>query len=159
MIVILLHIVSCEKITVYGDVVEDSNLLNSLYNNSKDTIIIESKSYITEADLTRNFYPSFLPTNKKLFTHINLVNIDSLPVPNTIDIIKLYVVNDQQIWISNPLRDESDFVPVYKICRVSKNGPKWDTDIFVDVVIKIENESTMKSYLLIAKEQQILMIE
>ena len=31
--------------------------------------------------------------------------------------------------------------------------------VYGDVVIKIENESTMKSYLLIAKEQQILMIE
>jgi hypothetical protein len=158
-IILLLHFFSCEKIYIYGDIVEDSFLLNDLYDNSKDTLFIGSSSYILEVDLNRNFFPSFGPTNKKLFAYICIIDTDSLPVPNTIEINKLYVIKNQQIWISDPLKLEDVSVPEFKNCRYSKNGPKWDTGIFVDVVIRVEDRSTMTSYGLIAKEQYISRIE
>lgn len=45
--------------------------------------------------------------------------------------------------------------PDYKLFGLSNKGPLWDTDITVDVILKIVDNSLQKDYFLIAKDQYI----
>lgn len=148
----VISLMSCEK----PDIIEDLDLLNSLYTNSSDTIYIESSKYILETDLSRNLMPGGpIPTKRPLSALVFLVNTDSLQISSDIDIGKLYVIKDRLIWSSDPADYNDPYVPEYKLGKVSNDGPVWNTDIYVDVVAEVIDRSTDDKYLVIAKHQYI----
>jgi len=147
---------SCEK----PDIIVDSSILKTLYDNSHDTLIIDNSKYFLETDLSRNLMPGGpIPTKRRLVALIFLVNADSLPVSSNIMINRLYIINDQLIWTSIPNDSNQPHVPDYKLDKVSIDGPQWETDIYVDVVVEIKNASTGDKYLLIARQQLIQKLE
>jgi len=147
---------SCEK----PDVVEDPELLNNLYKESKDTVEIEGSKYILETELSRNFMPGGpIPTKRLLVAFVMLVNLDSVTVPDYIKITKLYVIKDQLIWISQPKDSNQPQIPDFKLYKVSTDGPEWETDKYVDVIIEITNNLNKNKFLLIAKQQYIMRLE
>ncbi|MEA1886608.1 MAG: hypothetical protein U9N72_05315 [Bacteroidota bacterium] len=149
---LIISLISCEK----PDVIEDPDLLNSLYTNSSDTINIETGKYILETDLSRNLMPGGpIPTKRPLVALIFLVNTDSLQISSDIDIRKLYVIKDRLIWTSNPNDSNDPYLPDFKLGKVSNDGPEWNTDIYVDVVAEVIDRSTDDRYLVIAKHQYI----
>jgi hypothetical protein len=147
---------SCRKYDLNGDVVDDSRLLEKLYLNAKDTIEIDNQNFILETELYRDFFPGDPGRNTRLFASIYLVNIDSSLISKKFEIKSLNVINENQIWISTPKLQEDNSVPVYKVYGLSKNGPEWDTDIYVDVVIAVKDLSTEKIEYLIARDQLIV---
>jgi len=154
--IISLTIFSCEKDKIYGDITDDSKLYTSLYLDSVDTLTIGTNRYIVETDLYRDFFPGGpIPRKSPLIAVVYLVNCDSLSIPDNIEIRKLYVINNQTIWISDPLDNGQVNNPDYKLFRLSNNGPLWDTDITVDVILKIVDNSVQKDYFVIAKDQYI----
>ena len=151
---------SCEKDKIYGDITNDLKLYNTLYSDSVDTLIIGTNKYIVETDLYRDFFPGGpIPRKSPLVALIYLVNCDSLSIPDNIDIKKLYVINNKTIWISDPLDNGQINHPEYKLFGLSNNGPMWDTDITVDVILKIVDNSLQKDYFVIAKDQYIQRVE
>jgi hypothetical protein len=143
---------SCEK----PNVIEDPDLLKSLYDNSFDTLKIETSEYILETDLSRNLmHGGPIQEKRPLVALIYLVNMDSLPIPTEINITKLYVVKDQLIWKSTPTDSNQSNVPNFKIGKKSTGGPEWETDIYVDVVVEVFNNSTKNKYLIIVRHQYI----
>ena len=159
LIIILLLIInslmSCDK----PDLIEDPNLLASLYSKSLDTLEIEANKFILETDLSRSFTPGGpIPTKHPLIALIYLFNIDSLPIPTNIDLTKLYVIKDQLIWISTPVDYDQSNLPNYKLVKISREGPKWEPEIYVDVIAEVVNNVTSDKYLLIARHQYILKV-
>ena len=145
--------ISCKK---PADVIEDPNLLKSLYADSQDTLIIENHRYILQTLLYRDFMPSVPESpSPPLTSLVFLVNLDSLSIPNNINILKLYVIKDQLIWISTPVDGNQPQNPNFKLNKLSNKGPAWDTGIQVDVVIEVVNNSNNNKYFLIAKDQYI----
>ena len=144
---------SCEK----GDdpnISGDRNLIENLYENSRDTIAFETNAYFLETYLYRNFMPGAFK-NRNLVAVVSLIRADSLLVSENIAITQLYVINDNSVWISNPHNSIEKYLPEYKLQRVSIDGPKWETDIFVDVVMEVSNKSNQDKCLLIARHQSI----
>ena len=144
---------------MYGDVVVDSSLLEKLYLNAKDTLIVDNQKLVLETELYRDFFPGVTPINRRLIAPIYIASIDSLLISNNFEIKTLYVINKEQIWISNPKPKEDNYMPIFKICRISKDGPEWETNIYVDVVVEIKDLNTSRINYLIARKQLIAKIE
>ena len=153
---ILLFLFSCEKIELSGNIVNDPELLNYLYDHATDTILIENQQLLMETYLYRNFTPGVFPSEKnhRLIVSLSIVNIDSLGITEKLKAKELFVIKGEQIWKSIP-RDDNNYSPEFKKNLISRNGPEWDTDIYVDVVLKIEDLENSNYKYLIAREQQI----
>lgn len=143
-----------------GTIVGDSELSKQLYTKSADTLIIDNQKLVLEIDLSRDFFPGGMIQRKsRLFASINVVNTDSLPITDKIEIQKLYVINKDQIWISDPESRTDIYIPIFKAYRISRNGPEWETGIFVDVIVSIKDLKTSEINFLIARSQEIIRTE
>ena len=122
LLIVSLVLSSCEK----PDINDDPLFAGQLLTNSVDTILIDSHSHFLETELSRNLMPGGpIPTRRKLVALISLVNADSLPVSEDIEITNLYVINGTSIWTSVPHEYISSNIPEYKLMKVSKDGAKW----------------------------------
>ncbi len=147
---------SCDK----PDVSEDPDLLNYLYANSDDTIFVGMNRYILETYIYRNLMPGGpIPEKHPLVALVYLVDRDSLAIPSSMNLTKLYVIKDQSVWISRPVDSNQPYVPDFKLDKVSNDGPEWETDVYVDVVAEVADNSADKKYLVIAKHQYIEKVE
>jgi hypothetical protein len=159
-VLFMIELSSCEKDKISGDVISDPNLASELYSKSVDTLSFQSSKYILEVELYRDFFPgSFGSKKHPLVVSLYLVNIDSLPVSDDLVIKRLYVINDQQIWIASLNEGVQPNVPEFKLEKLNNSGPEWDTGILVDVIIEIESKSTKDLFYLIAKNQSIVRTE
>jgi len=160
LVLLLVQLVSCEKDKFSGDVVSDPQLVSELRSRSVDTLSFKSYKYIIETELCRDFFPGG-PINKKspLIASIYLVNIDSLPVSKELEIKKLYVIKNQQIWIASLSDGVQQYVPVFKLEKLNNNGPEWDTGIFVDIIIEIQSIVTTERFFLISRNRCIERVE
>lgn len=148
--------ISCNKNPLIGDIIDDAELCKQLYSKSVDTLIIDNQKLILETDLTRDFFPGgMIPEKRRLFASINIVNTDSLPISDKFEIQTLFIINKDQIWISNPERQDGIFIPAFKAYRISRNGPEWETGIFVDAVVSVKDLKTSNINYLIARSQKI----
>lgn len=147
---------ACEK----PSVIDDTELLNRLMTNSIDTLVYNSSKHVIEAEVYRDLFPgSSIPTKRPLIAQVSLVNLDSIDISTDLDITKMYVIRDPLIWVSSPTFTNSQNIPEYKLIKLSNDGPEWDTNILVDVVLEIWNSFTKESYLLIVRDITIERIE
>jgi len=162
---LLITMLSCEKDNLFSEVVVDYQLSEKLYLESKDTLVIDNQKLILETDLYRDFTPGVTKNTQEstpkrgLIAPFSIVNIDSLPISKKFEIKKLYVINGDQIWISNPNAQQFNKLPLNKIFWISMNGPEWEPRIYVDVVVAIEDLNTSGIKYFIAKKQLISRIE
>lgn len=159
-LIILTHF-SCQKDKLEGDIINDSRLIENLYTNSSDTLIIDNQKLILETYLYRNFTPGVLfhERNHRLFATIYLVNMDSTVITQDYKVTKLYVINNNQAWASTPESRYESYVSEYKANFDSKNGPEWETGILVDVVLSVTDLTNNKEKFLIARNQIIDKVE
>lgn len=147
---------ACEK----PSVVDDTELLNRLTTNSVDTLVYNSSKHVIEAEVYRNFFPgSSIPTKRPLIASVSLVNLDSVRISTDLDITKMYIIRDPLIWVSSPTSTSSLSTPEYKLSKFSNDGPEWDTNILVDVVLEIWNSVKSENYLMIVRDIPIERIE
>lgn len=147
---------ACEK----PSVIEDAELLNRLMVNSVDTLVYNSSKHVIEAEAYRNFFPgSSIPSKRPLIASVSLANLDSVRISTDLDITKLYIIKDSIIWVSSPTSTNSQSIPEYKLSKFSTDGPEWDTNILVDVVLEIWNSVNRESYLMIVRDITIERIE
>ena len=143
-------LVSCEK----PDISDDKDLINELYARSADTITNGTGAYFLETFLNRNFMPGAFK-NRSLVAVAYLVNADSLPIVNSFAITQLYVIKDRLVWISTPTVSHDPYLPEFKLEYLSNDGPEWETNIYVDVIVEVYDKITKDLYLVIAKHQYI----
>jgi hypothetical protein len=154
-IILIIQVSACKKpVTTF----EDEALLDKLYSFSVDTLRVQTQNFILETYLSRDFFPGIGIGKKSppLNADIYLVNIDSIAIPSYLDIKKLYIIKDRLIWESTPISGLQQYVPNFKLNKLSKDGPNWDTGINVDAIIMIVNSLTKEEYYLIARNQYII---
>ena len=152
---------SCQKDNLEGEIIIDPAFIEDLKTNSSDTVIIENQKLILETLIYRNFFPGG-PINDKdrrLFALEWIVNTDSILITQNFIVSKLYVINNDQIWASEPETNQDCITPDYKSYMISRGGPEWETGIDVDIVISITNLTNNKQEFLIARNQIIEKIE
>jgi Uma2 family endonuclease len=91
-----------------------------------------------------------IPTSDKhpLIARVLLEDLNGLQISANLHISKIYVINGNSIWISNPTDVDQDE-------KVSYNGPEWNTNIYVDVVVEIISTLNKSKYLLISQNEYI----
>ena len=147
-----LAIVSCEKPNVF----EDEDLVNSLYQKAVDTLAYENSDYILETELYRNLMPGGpLSGDRPLISILYLTNLDSVQVNGNLKPEKLYVINENLIYKDTPEYLEDNNLPVFKRSYICREGPEWETEINVDVVIKLVEKISNESFYIISRDQTI----
>lgn len=152
---------SCQKDKIEGEINNDPAFIENLYINSSDTVKIDNQNLILETEIYRNFFPGG-PINDKdrrLFAPIWIVNTDSSPITQNLNISKLFVINNDQVWTSGPEHNPENITLEYKYYLLSKGGPEWETGIYVDVVVSIIDLINNKEKYLIARNQIIEKVE
>ena len=102
-----------------------------------ETLLVNERTYIIECDLWRDFMPISPPDGKHMNAHIKVIEIDSLEMPANFSAIYLWVFNDDAIWGSSFTNEKVSYGAPYELIRMARCGPKWETDIYVDVVVKL----------------------
>lgn len=128
-----------EETTQAGNVVYDpemaADLLKSPTNVLTDNKIIKNSNY-----LWRDFMPISEENGSSLRCVSTLRNSDSSGISQTLKLKKLYVINENEIWIA-----EFSEINTYEkyISGFAGNGPKWGPHIAVDVVCEFENSGNL----------------
>ena len=147
---ILLIIISlqtaCEKDGIQN-VKKDMDLILELNNKASNVITIDSHTYFLDAYLWRDFMPISPPNGKSLVSINWLISSDSISIPVNFEMKQQYVIYNDSIWIAD-YENEKHSSPAYKIEKVSRNGPKWGPNIYVDIVAKILDTKTNQDYFL-----------
>lgn len=157
--VIILNL-ACEQSVIEDDQISgnisiDKELIQQLNTDAYDTLFLESGAFILDAYIWRDFQPISPPNGKPMFSINWLINIDSVKIPDNIDLIKQFVINNDSIWISDYLNDVRPNQPIYKIEKYSNGGPKWGPKITVDVVAQVYDSLLDKVYYLKCKDVYI----
>ena len=137
-IIVAISFLNCDR-------VNDKEQIEQLKGKTVETLIIGSNSFVLDAYLWRDG----MPGNKQNgMISINwLINTDSTMIPNNISMVKQYVIYKDKIWEATYENEEpTPSLPEYKMERVSRNGPKWDTWIYVDVISQIYDSQSNKDY-------------
>lgn len=149
----LIILISCEKEGINESNIRiDKELISELNSKSYDTLIIESNRFVLDAYLWRDFMP-VSPSDGKPMISINwLRDIDSTEISDNIDLIEQYVVYNDSIWISEYENESSSTQPDFKIEKISREGPKWGPEIYVDVISKVRVSNTNSDYYIRIKD-------
>ncbi len=139
----LIILISCEK---GNNIRIDNELISELNSESYDTLIIESNRFVLDAYLWRDFMPISPPDGKPMISINWLIEVDSIEIPDNIDLIKQYVIYNDSIWISEYENESGPTQPEYKIEKISREGPKWGPKIYVDVISKVRDSDTNNDY-------------
>lgn len=153
---------SCREDNLDGVIISDPALIEKLNTNSSDTIKIENQKFILETEIYRNLTPGGGPFNeigRKLIAPVWIVNTDSTLITQKLNVSKLYVIYNKQVWTSEPKTNPEITTPEYKTFFISKNGPEWETGIPVDVVISIFDLADYNEKFIIARNQIIRKVE
>ena len=138
---VVLSFLSCDREA------KDKEQIEQLKGKAVDTLIIGSNSFVLDAFLWRDFMP-ISPKDGKPMIAINwLISTGSVKIPDNISMVKQYVIYKNEIWEADyENEDPAPSLPEYKMERISRNGPKWGPNIYVDVISKIHNSKTNKDY-------------
>ena len=124
----------------------DKELIGELISKSYDTLEVDSNTFVLDAFLWRNFMPITELGGEPMISINWLREIDSNYIPDNIDLIEQYVINNDSIWISDFENESRPPQPDYMIEKISRDGPKWGPEIYVDVISKVYNSAKDEAY-------------
>ena len=141
-----LLLVGCEFKNGIDNGFSDKELISELRAMVTDTLLLDSRTYVLDAYLWRDFQP-ISPNNGKALISINwLVCTDSVKIPANIHLVKQFVIYGDVVWVSDYSNETLDAESEYKIKKVSREGPKWGPHVSVDVISQIHDSNTDKDY-------------
>ena len=122
-----------------------------------DTIEVEGTLMYLSSELWRNFMPMTLPDCTRLTAFINIIDCDSVAIPSRLDAECIWVLNGDEVWGSRFNDEELQSSPEYQISKIARCGPKWETNIYVDVIVKILHGDDI--YYIRQREVRIMQLE
>lgn len=103
------------------------------------TTAIGGRTLSLETYLWRDFQPSSPPNGKPLVVVARIRSTDGSPIPATVVVTGLWVVNAGEVWTASP-REETRRAPNGSMFEVvAREGPKWGPGISVDVVVGLRD--------------------
>jgi len=150
--------VSCEKEVKLerSKIIVNPQFAKDLLKKSSDTINIDMIDFFLEVSIYPDSMPGGSTEGNPLISTNCLTSIESLVVPQTIDLVKQYVIKNDSIWISL-YEDEKEKIDSnrVKVCRTSINGPSWNPGILVDVVAEGYDSKNDDTFFIRALDQII----
>jgi hypothetical protein len=125
-------------------------------HGAKETVVIEGSTLRLQASIWRNFMPVIIDANStRLRATISLIDVNEKPVPPTLHAETLWVVQGDRVWKTNKVEEQEgdDANPSIRSFTVG-NGPKWPTQSYVDVFVRIADQNGVH-YLLVLRHQII----
>jgi hypothetical protein len=118
-------------------------------------MVIEGSTLRLQASIWRNFMPVIIDANTtRLRATISLIEVNEKPVPPTLHVEMVWVVQGDRVWKTNKVELEGhDANPSIRGFTVG-NGPKWPTQSYVDVFMRIADQNGVH-YLLVLRHQII----
>jgi hypothetical protein len=145
-LVVFIYLTGCEKDEV-SNIKVDKDLILELNSKAVKVVTIDADTYFLDAYLWRDFMPISPPNGKPLISINWLIRTDSSVIPDNVELKQQYVIYGDSIWIAN-YDNETQKTPDYKKEKVSRNGPKWGPEVYVDVIAKITDTKTNLDYYL-----------
>ena len=97
---------------------------------------INSNELVMEASLNRDFMPACPPNGRPLSTVINISDIHSLPISDSVRVDSLWVINGIQVW-ATILEEYSREDNGSTIIAGNATGPKWEPESRANVIVKV----------------------
>ncbi len=127
--------------------------------SAPEQIEIDSRKYILETGLYRDFQPICPLDGRPLWGLIWVVAVDSLSFPSSLNADHVWIINNNDVWDTDLVNREIPYGYEYKMKkRIKGDGPKWGPDIYVAVVVQIIDEED-NAYLLRASDQEIIRLD
>jgi hypothetical protein len=123
---------------------------------AKETMLIGGSTLRLQASIWRNFMPVIIdPNSTRLGATISLIDVNEKPVLPTLHAETVWVVQGDRVWKTNKIEEKEgdDANPSIRSFTVG-NGPKWPTQSYVDVFVRISDRSGVH-YLLVLRHQII----
>jgi hypothetical protein len=119
-----------------------------------EKIEINGTEYTLETYLQRDFMPICPPDGRPLVALVKVKAPGETAISSKIDATRLWVVNGVEIW-ETELASKEGPTTGDTLEKVGRDGPKWEPEITVAVVVRIMDLKSGKSYLLKASNQYI----
>ena len=119
-----------------------------------ERIEINGTDYTLETNLWRDFMPVCPPDGRPLVALVKVKAPGETAISSKIDATRLWVVKGKEIW-ETELASWEGYTIGDTLEKVGWYGPKWEPEISVDVVVKIIDLKSGRSYLLKASNQAI----
>jgi hypothetical protein len=124
--------------------------------SAPEQIEIEERHYVLETSLGRDFMPgpNSPPDGGPLTASIRITATDQLEFPSSITLNKLWVIkSSEEVWETGFTNETMTPPYDYQLERITRCGPKWDTNSHVDVVVELLHEGNI--YLLKVSNQTV----
>ncbi len=118
-----------------------------------EQITIGGTELVLETYLWRDFMPMSPPGGRPLQGVVKLRNPQGKPLPSGLQITRVWVLRDQEVWETVPEHDTPGSTAT-QLERSLRNGPGWEPGKEVTVVAEVQ-DATGKTYLLRADRQVI----
>lgn len=141
---------SCKKEDIEGKTKKSSKFADEL-RSSPENITLGSNTLMLETFLWRDFMSIAEENGSKMMCINRLIDVDSVPLPNTMKLKKQYVIKGNEVWAADYMKTSNDID--YILSGSVRDGPKWGPKIEVDVVCEFENSGI--TFRIIAKSQLI----
>jgi hypothetical protein len=125
--------------------------------NAPEFITIDGREYSLEAFLWRDFMPGqWGSEGSPLMAVVRVTATDMEPFPSDINADWLWVVNGKETWaaLTEDLEPDNPNVGEHQLGKRADGGPRWETGIYVDVIIRATHEER-DTYLLRAANVKI----
>lgn len=124
----VLALFSCESDKEY------SQLTISELNSVTTETEVGENNIILDPYLWRDFQPGDEEANTSLRAIATLADVNYREV-TTLSTSYIYVIYNEEIWFAELTEEPYSTQEVYEIDFRAMDGPKWDTGIYVDVVV------------------------
>ena len=123
--------------------------------SAPEEIEIDNRRYVLDIFHWCDFMPFCPPNGRPLIASISVTATDSLEVPKSIDVDRIWIVNGGDVWESGFSSEERARHSSHNhLEKIARGGPKWRTGIMVDVVVRVI-DGTDNIYLIKASGQPI----
>ncbi|HEX7320663.1 MAG TPA: hypothetical protein VF399_09970 [bacterium] len=118
-------------------------------------IEINEREYILDTYLYRaSTFPGPL---SGLGGEIYIIAIDSLEIPSSLNAHHLYVINGNDVWESQLTNPEIPNGQTYILkMDIEDEGPDWGPEIYVNVVVEVEDDLETESIWLLRADSQYI---
>jgi hypothetical protein len=97
--------------------------------------------------LWRDFMPPTPAEGSDMMAAITVKTTDGSPVPTGLELARVYVVNGDEVWVSNFFSEGPPGQPPSQVEEVARGGPRWGPAIDVDVYVKLDDGTGATTYL------------
>jgi hypothetical protein len=136
-VLVVLLTVGCSGVPVAPDIPLGDLL------DAPEVITIDGREYSLEAFLWRNFMPGQGGSEGSyLMAVVRVTAMDMEPFPSDINADWLWVVKGKESWaaLTEDLDPNHSNTGEHQLGKRADGGPRWETDIYVDVIIRVTHE-------------------